>query len=566
MRRARHQKHQQPKAIRVDASLPPRPFSAARLSRTSSSNGRVRPRPVIMVAAVSFAKQVRQMSGWLRGGSAAPGHHHHNHHNHNHDSESGPGEHTPLIPGRRSEPSRSGWVKFLFDVNSTPGDSDERILVRAAANTWHVIKISLLSSPVNILIFFVPVGLAAGILGWSPTWVFTLNFLAIIPLAAILSFATEEISVKLGETVGGLVNATFGNAVELIVSVVALRQGQIEVVQASMLGSILSNLLLVMGMCFLLGGVANMRSSDGEGTEQEFSSGTAQTTSSLMTLSAASMIIPATLYGVLDGNNTDRKESEASILILSRGTSIILLMLYCLYLWFQLNTHKNLFISKAETQRVNGVNGSASPNGINSTTSTVVSDEESQSGESNVEGEEEEHMLWWAAALVLIGTTVVISFCADYLVESIEPIVETGVLSRAFIGLILIPIVGNAAEHVTACVVAVRNKMDLALGVAIGSSIQIALLVTPALVITGWLVLDQPMTLRFETFQTVAFALSVLVVTFTVNDGKSNYLEGAMLLGLYIIIALAFYASPTNGLDGAPSFHKAISSIVGSSG
>ncbi|KAL8394714.1 hypothetical protein RB595_002596 [Gaeumannomyces hyphopodioides] len=516
-----------------------------------------------MVAAISFTKQVRQMSGWLRGGRAAPGGHHHNHHNH--DSANGPDETTPLTGRpRSSESSQSALVKFLFNVRSTPGDKHERILVRAAANTWHVIKISLLSSPVNVLIFFVPVGLAAGILGWSPTWVFTLNFFAIIPLAAILSFATEEISVKLGETVGGLVNATFGNAVELIVSVIALRQGQIEVVQASMLGSILSNLLLVMGMCFFLGGVANMRTSDGEGTEQEFSSGTAQTTSSLMTLSAASMIIPATLYGVLDGN-TDPAEREASILVLSRGTSIILLMLYCLYLWFQLNTHKNLFISKAETQRANSVNGSASPNGINSTTSTVVSDEESQSGETEPEDEDEEHMLWWAAALVLVGTTVVISFCADYLVESIEPIVATGILSRAFIGLILIPIVGNAAEHVTACVVAVRNKMDLALGVAIGSSIQIALLVTPALVITGWLILDQPMSLRFETFQTVAFALSVLVVTFTVNDGKSNYLEGAMLLGLYIIIALAFYASPTNSLDGTPSFHKAIPSIVGSS-
>ncbi|KLU92147.1 vacuolar calcium ion transporter [Magnaporthiopsis poae ATCC 64411] len=520
-----------------------------------------------MVAAVSFAKQVRQMSGWLRGGGAAHGGHHH-HHN-NPDSESGPDETTPLNGrARRSSDSsqRHGpaWVRFLCDAHRTPGDDDERILVRAAANTWHVIKISLLSSPVNVLIFFVPVGLAAGILGWSPTWIFTLNFLAIIPLAAILSFATEEISVKLGETVGGLVNATFGNAVELIVSVIALRQGQIEVVQASMLGSILSNLLLVMGMCFLLGGVANMRTSDGEGQEQEFSSGTAQTTSSLMTLSAASMIIPATLYGVLDGNDADPKEKEQSILVLSRGTSIILLMLYCLYLWFQLNTHKNLFISKAETERANSVNGSASPNGINSTTSTVVSDEEAQS---SVGGEEDDetHMLWWAAALVLVGTTVVISFCADYLVESIEPIVETGILSRAFIGLILIPIVGNAAEHVTACVVAVRNKMDLALGVAIGSSIQIALLVTPALVITGWLILDQPMSLRFETFQTVAFALSVLVVTFTVNDGKSNYLEGAMLLGLYIIIALAFYASPTNGLDGVPSFHKAVSTIVGSS-
>lgn len=146
---------------------------------------------------------------------------------------------------------------------------------------------------VNVLLVFVPLGIIAGVSEWSATAVFTLNFFAIIPLAAILSFATEEISSKLGETLGGLLNATFGNAVELIVSIIALRNGQIQVVQSSMLGSILSNLLLVMGMCFFLGGIANMRDADGNGTEQEFAAGTAQTTCSLMALSSASLIIPA---------------------------------------------------------------------------------------------------------------------------------------------------------------------------------------------------------------------------------------------------------------------------------
>ncbi|EJT68954.1 hypothetical protein GGTG_13460 [Gaeumannomyces tritici R3-111a-1] len=447
------------------------------------------------------------------------------------DPEVGGVTETTPLNGRRPAP-RSPWVCFLIDAHRAPGDDSGNFAVKAAANTWRVLKISLQSSPVNILIFFAPVGLIAGIMGWSPISVFTLNSLAIIPLAAILSFATEEISIKLGETVGGLVNATFGNAVELIVSVIALKQGQIEIVQASILGSILSNLLLVMGMCFLLGGIANMRSPNGAGIEQKFSSGTAQTTSPLMTLAAASMTIPTTLYGILNGN-MDPDKKDAFILTLSRGTSIILLMLYCLYLYFQLNTHKNLFIADPPQSTQNGF-----ANGVDVHPELDLGSEE-----------EQEHMVWWAAALVLIAVTVIISFCANYLVESIEPIVETGVLSRAFIGLILIPIVGNAAKHVTACVVAVRNKMDLALAVAIGSSIQISLLVTPALVITGWLALDQPISLHFETFQTVAFGLSVLIVTCTVQDGKSNYLEGAMLLGLYIIIAIAFYASPQNGLD-----------------
>jgi Ca2+:H+ antiporter len=209
-------------------------------------------------------------------------------------------------------------------------------------------------------------------------------------------------------------------------------------------------------------------------------------------------------------------DKDASILQLSRGTAIILLILYVLYLVFQLRTHSNLF------------------------------DPEEQPAD-DVEPEEPS-LGPVAAGAVLVATTVLVAICAEYLVGSIDSLVETAGISKAFIGLILIPIVGNAAEHVTAVVVAVRNKMDLAMGVAIGSSIQIALLVTPFLVIVGWII-NQPMSLHFETFETVAFAVSVLVVTYTVQDGRSNYLEGAMLLGLYIIIAVAFYVVPGSALD-----------------
>ncbi|KAH6618080.1 Sodium/calcium exchanger protein-domain-containing protein [Chaetomium sp. MPI-SDFR-AT-0129] len=433
------------------------------------------------------------------------------------------GEREPLLGGQGSSilhPEPGFWRHVFINTRSSPGTDNPNPFIRYPAHLWNVTKVTLLSSWINLLLVFVPLGIIAGELEWSAPWVFTLNFFAIIPLAAVLSFATEEIAGRLGETLGGLVNATFGNAVELIVSIVALRAGEIEVVQSSMIGSILSNLLLVLGMCFFLGGVYNMRGADGNGIEQRFSSGAAQTTSSLMTLASASMILPAALYGVLSQADEDNK--KASILVLSRGTAVILLFLYVLYLYFALRTHKKLFEPEAPDAQ-----------GLAST---------------QEEQEEEEPVLGpWAAAFVLVVVTVIISFCADYMVDSIDALVATGKISKTFIGLILIPIVGNAAEHVTACVVAVKNKMDLAMGVAIGSSIQIALLVTPALVMLGWAI-GQPMTLHFETFETIAFALSVLVVTYTVQDGKSNYLEGAMLLGLYLIIALAFWASPADAL------------------
>ncbi|KAJ3493676.1 hypothetical protein NLG97_g4580 [Lecanicillium saksenae] len=252
-----------------------------------------------------------------------------------------------------------------------------------------------------------------------------------------------------------------------------------------------------------------------------------------MTLSSASLVLPAALYGVMDRSHSKDKERRDSILVLSRGTAIILLVLYVLYLVFQLRTHSNLFKADPEAG---------------------LDDETTQTPETVEEECEEEPVMGPVAAIaVLVVVTVLVAVCADYLVGSIDDIVASTSMSKAFIGLILLPIVGNAAEHVTAVVVAVRNKMDLAMGVAIGSSIQIALGVTPFLVIVGW-IMDKDMTLRFETFQTVSFAVSVLVVTYTVQDGKSNYLEGAMLIGLYTIIAVAFYATPGDALESAKGF------------
>ncbi|PWW77283.1 Calcium/proton exchanger [Tuber magnatum] len=382
-------------------------------------------------------------------------------------------------------------------------------------------KAVLLSNYVNILLVFVPLGIIAGVMGWGPTAVFVMNFLAIIPLAALLSFATEELALMVGETLGGLLNATFGNAVELIVSIVALTKGEIRIVQASMLGSILSNILLVLGMCFFFGGLKHR--------EQNFNTTVASTMSSLMAVATSSLIIPAALYSTLAGS---KEASFGLILDLSRGTSVVLLILYVLYLVFQLGTHSYLFDAQHESAERGDETDDESP-----------PEEQQIALLSGIE-----------SGIVLVVVTVLVAICAEYLVGSIDDIVASSGISKTFIGLILIPIVGNAAEHVTAVVVAMKNKMDLAIGVAIGSSMQIALLVTPFLVILGWII-GQPMSLYFETFETVVFFVSVLITNYLIQDGKSNYLEGAMLLGIYTIIAISFFVYPDSAgsLGGIPA-------------
>jgi len=247
--------------------------------------------------------------------------------------------------------------------------------------------------------------------------------------------------------------------------------------------------------------------------ESRFNETVASTMSSLMAVASASLIIPATLYAVMHGDNKkENLETDKNILVLSHGTAIILLILYVLYLYFQLYSHHNLF-----------------------------ADVENQEGG---EDEEEAQILSpTAAGVALVLVTVLVAICAEFLVDSIDSIVESAHISKTFVGLILIPIVGNAAEHVTAVVVAYKGKMDLAINVAIGSSMQIALFVTPFLVVLGW-IMHQPMTLHFQGFETMIFFISVLIVNYLIQDGKSNYLEGAMCIGIYAIIALAFYIYP----------------------
>lgn len=416
------------------------------------------------------------------------------------DAENGNGEadeHTSLLHKATSKFTAPTKMPSRED-----GESQFHYLMRASVVSSRAM---LFNSYVNVLLPVFPIAIVAGVLKWNPMVVFVLNFLAIVPLAGLLAYATDQLAQELGETIGGLVNATFGNVTELLVSILALREGQIRVVQASMLGSILSNTLLVLGCSFLAGGWNK--------SFQEFNAISAGTMGSLLTVASAALIIPSALFSVLSDSSASTSQA---ISVLSKGTSIILLLLYFLYLYFQLGSHKDLF-----------------------------------KGQEGGEEEEESHFLSkWSASVWLVIITVAVAFSADFLVDAIDAVVEESGLSKTFIGLVLIPIVGNAAEHATAVIVSVKDKMDLAIGVALGSSLQIALGLTPLLVLIGW-AMGQPMTLHFATFETIIFFISVVVVNYLLVDGKSTYLEGAMLLAMYIIIGLAFYVYPDDAGQGA---------------
>ncbi|KAJ4414473.1 hypothetical protein N0V85_003124 [Neurospora sp. IMI 360204] len=408
------------------------------------------------------------------------------------------------------------------------------------------IRRTLLNSWLNVLLVAAPVGIAINYVESVPrVAVFVVNFIAIIPLAAMLGFATEEIALRTGEVLGGLLNASFGNAVELIVAVIALTHNEIVVVQTSLIGSILSNLLLVMGMCFFCGGL-NRR-------EQFFNTTVAQTAASLLALAVASVIVP-TVFDMA-ANTDDKKVAQ-----ISRGVSIILLFVYGGYLLFQLKTHSAVFAEESQkvaakpfnlrggkdlkdgaiSQGLVGpagmVGGHAVPSQANNESIRNHLDTAPHQEEEEEEGEEPQlHFI--VAVVTLVIATVIIAFCAEYMVDGISAITAGDKVSKEFVGLILLPIVGNAAEHATAVTVAIKDKMDLAIGVAVGSSMQVALFVIPLLVIIGWGMGIEDMSLSFDTFQVAVLFVSVLLVNYLIADGKSHWLEGMLLICLYLIVA-----------------------------
>ncbi|KIL69933.1 hypothetical protein M378DRAFT_68739 [Amanita muscaria Koide BX008] len=397
-------------------------------------------------------------------------------------------EHSPLLPTRNgsiTHPSLTSRVLALFKAEGEP--------------TWlQSFKFYVFGSYLNILLIFIPLSFLSHNLNWDAALRFSFSFMAIIPLAKLLGVSTEEMSIKLGPTWAGLLNASFGNAIEIIVGIAALLQNQLDIVKTSMLGSVLSNILLVLGCSFLAAGLRF--------DESHFGATAAQASSSLMTLSCITMVIPAAYSSV-----RVKGERKAGVLVISRGTAIMLLFIYLAYLWFQLKTHTKLFHPDARG------NTDSAP---------------------RVEEAEVANMSILAAATSLLIVTVITSVCADYLVSSIEETAERYHIPKPFIGLILLPIVANAAEHVTSVWMAQKDRMELAIGICVGSSIQIATFVVPLLVVVGWIT-HHDLTLQFEDFDTIVFFVSVFLVNTLIQDGKSNYMEGLMLIILYLVIALA---------------------------
>lgn len=417
------------------------------------------------------------------------------------------------------------------------------------------IKFVLFGAWINVLLVMVPVGFAVYYAGLKPVPVFIINFIAIIPLAAMLSNATEELAIRVGETMGGLLNATFGNAVELIVSIQALIANEITIVKTSLIGSMLSNLLLVMGMSFFLGGINRV--------EQFFNVTVAQTAASLLALCIASLIIPTVFHNTIAEDDSTANNGAADAVRnqeLSHGTAVILLIVYACYLGFQLKTHATMYNEPSQKvpKRKSGKKGegdasrgiaaigagtaAASGGGVNMKSLFKNPD---GSDEDEDEEEFETPSLSVLGALVTLAfSTTLVAFCSEFMVSSINGLVATGGVSTTFVGLILLPIVGNAAEHATAVTVAIKDKMDLSIGVAVGSSMQIALLVFPFIVILGWILGKDCMTLYFDTFQIATLFVSVLLVNYLIQDGKSHWLEGVLLMASYIIIAIAAWFYP----------------------
>lgn len=353
------------------------------------------------------------------------------------------------------------------------------------------------------LLIFIPVTLFLEFaMPSSHIAIFVCACLAILPLAGWLGHATEHLAARTGEAVGGLLNATFGNAAELIIAFMALKKGLYPVVKASLTGSIIGNVLLVFGAACLAGGL--------KFSTQRFNASGARLQSTLMTLAVVALVVPAAFHYLIAGplpvSQVVERENDLSLEI-----SVLLLVCYGLSLLFSLRTHKQLF-SSTGAEEDNGHRGPVWPP---------------------------------ARALgTLALATALIAWMSEVLVGSVEQAAHTMGMTSIFVGVIVVAIIGNAAEHSTAILVAMKNRMDLSLGIAIGSSIQIALFVAPVLVIASYFTGPRPMDLVFTPAEVMAIGLAVAITTQISDDGESNWFEGVLLLAVYIILGMLFYFLP----------------------
>ncbi|KAJ8500819.1 hypothetical protein OPV22_011371 [Ensete ventricosum] len=420
------------------------------------------------------------------------------------------------------EKPQLGIVHSQFEMGSMDGKSehefeDESLKSIDNINTslWRSLKIILFTSKINILMPCGPLAVVIHHVTEDQGWVFFLSLLGIIPLAERLGFATEQLALFTGPTVGGLLNATFGNATEMIISVHALKGGMIRVVQQSLLGSILSNMLLVLGCAFFCGGIVFMKK------DQVFDKAAAVVNSGLLLMAVMGLLFPAVLHYTHSEVHYGKSE-----LALSRFSSCIMLVAYAFYLVFQLKGQNESY------DRVNEEGG------------------ENEGGTDDDDDDDEvPEISKWEAIIWLAILTGWISVLSDYLVDAIQDASAAWNIPIAFISVILLPIVGNAAEHASAIMFAMKDKLDISLGVAIGSSTQISMFGIPFCVVVGW-ILGQPMDLNFQLFETASLFITVLVVAFMLQEGTSNYFKGLMLVLCYLIVAASFFVH----VDPSPVF------------
>ena len=344
-----------------------------------------------------------------------------------------------------------------------------------------------LRASLDWLLVLVPVSIVLELAGGNELLIFLTSAGAILPLAGLIGRSTDQLALHTGPRIGGLVNATFGNVTELVIAVFLILDDQVDIVKASLTGSIIGNLLLVLGLSFLLGGLRH--------EEQTYNARSASIHATSLVLAVTGLLMPALF--ALGG-----RESFAQREVVSGTVAAVLMIMYSAALLFTLVTHEHLFRTPSPEERP-------------------------------------EWPRRKAVAMLLVATAFV-ALEAEFLVSSLEPALEDLGLSELFVGLIVIPIIGNAAEHSSAIMFALRNKVDVTLEIAIGSSTQIALFVAPALVFIS-LFVGHPMDFVFSTFEVAAVALSTVLVFMISSDGRSNWLEGAQLTGAYIIMAISFF-------------------------
>ena len=356
------------------------------------------------------------------------------------------------------------------------------------------------------LLVFVVLAPLAELLHWGDVTVFAFAGLAIVPLAGIMGESTEKLAARFGAGVGGLLNATFGNAAELIIALAAMQRGLYDVVKASLTGSIVGNVLLVLGLSCFAGGLRRER--------QTFDRSAASAGSTLLALAAIGLVIPALFHFVVRSEVLDRTLDPLRERALERGLSVeiagVLFLAYLASLLFSLRTHRHLYAGAGH----------------------------------GAHDEAEGHVPLWKPLLTLLVATALIAWMSELLVGAVEAASHALHLTPLFVGVIVVAVIGNAAEHSTAVISATKNQMDLAYNIAVGSSLQIALFVAPVLVFVSHAMPHGPMDLRFTPFEVLAVGVSAGVASLVAQDGESNWLEGALLVAVYVVLGIAFFFLP----------------------